>query len=283
MQRSPPAAVKQNALQGVSEPDLTPTASGVGSNSEATNVSVRSKRPRLNESPENAAVFEVTSGDMSASQNSDAHSLILDGAIISTLRKEIETAMTVHLQASLKSYFENQFLDLKNTLQELKDSVQFMSNDFDDMKSELVKNKDAICHLKKKNEELKSSVSDLSVRLNLVEQHSRQDNIEMNGVPENQAENLVSTVVQLGKTISCNIQANDILSTTRVKKLDLQNNRPRSIIVKLRNARIRDEVLASVTKFNRAHVADKLNSSHLGYGGNKIPVFVSEHLSPLNK
>lgn len=91
-------------------------------------------------------------------------------------------------------------------------------------------------------------------------------------------------MIQLGKVVSYNIQEPDILSVTRIKKLDLDSKRPRSIVVKLRNTRIRDEVLASVMKFNKSLDKDKkLNSNHLGYGGTKSPVFVSEHLSPMNK
>ena len=260
---------------------------GSGSNNCATdttsNVSVRSKRPRPNDSPSSGVPRDQTSEDCANNQVSLTHSHKLDETTICELRKEIESVITVHLQASLKSYFENEFLALKKTLQGLEDSVEFMSKEYHDMKVELNQNSEVIHQLTKENVELKASVSDLSVRLNIVEQHSRQDNLEINGIPENQAENLVSTVVQLGKTISCNIEANDISSVSRVKKLDSQSSRPRSIIVKLKNARKRDEVLASVMKFNRVRVTDKLNSSHLGYGGAKQPVFVSEHLSPQNK
>lgn len=47
----------------------------------------------------------------------------------------------------------------------------------------------------------KTCVSDLSTRLNIVQQHARQDTFEINGVSDNWAENLLNTVGQLGKTI----------------------------------------------------------------------------------
>lgn len=45
--------------------------------------------------------------------------------------------------------------------------------------------------LKSENEGLKTAVSDMSVRLNLLEQYTRQDNVEINGLPENSNENLI--------------------------------------------------------------------------------------------
>lgn len=265
----------------MSEPTLTPSGGDV--TDVTSNISVRSKRPRPNDSPNSDFAYEEILEDCSTGQLSVHHSRKLDSETISELRKEIESAMAVHLQGKLKSYFEKEFLELKKTLQGLESSVEFLSKDYDNIRAELDENKNVITQLKKENNELKTCVSDLSIRLNIVEQHSRQDNLEINGVPENRAENLLNMVVQLGKTISCNIEAEEVYSIARVKKLDLQNSRPRSIIVKLKNTKKRDEILASVTKFNRAHVSDKLNSSHLGYGGAKQPVFVSEHLSPLNK
>ncbi|CAH0397248.1 unnamed protein product [Chilo suppressalis] len=60
------------------------------------------------------------------------------------------------------------------------------------------------------------------------------------------------------------------------------NDRPRSIVVKLQTTRKRDEILAAVSKFNKNNQDDKLNTSSLGYGGKRSPVYVSEHLSPYN-
>nr|XP_049702302.1 uncharacterized protein LOC126055760 [Helicoverpa armigera] len=284
VQRSPPTNAKQNSMPKSAEPNLTSSTSEENSNiniGDDENVSVRCpKRPRLSESSDSykkqAEILDNLTDLTSITQP-----YLVD--LLSKLREDIESVVTNQIQSSLKLYFETQMSELTNLVHDLKDSIQFMSNDFDDMKMELAKNKDLVTQLQKENEDLKTNVTDLSVRLNIIEQQSRQDNIELNGIPENQAENLITTVIQLGKTITCNIQADDISSVTRVKKLDSGSSRPRSIIVKLKNTRKRDEVLASVTKFNRTNSADKLNTRHLGYAGTKSPVFVSEHLSPLNK
>ena len=84
-----------------------------------------------------------------------------------------------------------------------------MSDEFDRVKSELQGYKDANQHIQKENELLKHTVSDLSIRVNLLEQNTRQQNIEINGVPENKSENLINTVVQLGKVVSSTLKQND--------------------------------------------------------------------------
>lgn len=165
-------------------------------------------------------------------------------------------------------------------LTDIQKSLGYVSNELDDIKVSLSKLKDENSSLLKENEKLKATVGDLSARVCLLEQHSRENNIEINGIPENKEENLHKTILQLGSTISQTISENEILSCTRVRKLDPTSNRPRSIIVKLPNSKTRDCILAAVAKFNRSNPSDKLNSKHLGYGGSKSPVFVSEHLSP---
>ena len=66
-------------------------------------------------------------------------------------------------------------------------------------------------------------------------------------------------------------------------KSNKTDRRPRSIIVKLATPLMRDTLLAQAIKFNKANPSDKLNSFHIGLGGNKQPIFVSEHLSPTNR
>ncbi|CAH2102508.1 unnamed protein product [Euphydryas editha] len=71
--------------------------------------------------------------------------------------------------------------------------------------------------------------------------------------------------------------------TVRVRKLDSENKNPRAVIVKLRSVLLRDTILISGMKFNRLHPKENLSTQHLGYGHSVRPIFMSEHLSPLNK
>jgi hypothetical protein len=45
----------------------------------------------------------------------------------------------------------------------------------------------------------------------------------------------------------------------------------------------RDNLLAAVIKYNRNHPKEKINTKLIGYGGEELPIYISEHLTPINK
>lgn len=245
-----------------SEPNMLHSSTN---SAEVDNVSVRSKRPRLTSSP-----------DIDRDQLRSAE-------LLETIRQEIRTVISSEISTAIKECIAVELNEMKDLFRELKESVKFMSDDYDRIQSELKTCTESNKGLVKENESLKQLVSDLSVRVNLIEQYSRQQNIEVNGIPENKSENLVKTVVQMGNAVGSAIKEEDILSAVRVRKLNNENNVPRAVVVKLRSTQTRDVILTSVMNFNRTHSTGKLNSQHLGYGGPIKPIYVSEHLSPLNK
>ncbi|XP_050684050.1 uncharacterized protein LOC126978964 [Leptidea sinapis] len=117
-----------------------------------------------------------------------------------------------------------------------------------------------------------------------MEQQLRQCNIELQCVPERKNENLIDIITELGKVIGCNLSSNDVLHCTRTAKTKADTPRPRSVVVQLSSIRMRDQVIAAVSKFNKDNPQNKLNSAHVGLLSNNItPIFVNEHLSPTNK
>ncbi|XP_047530430.1 uncharacterized protein LOC125066409 [Vanessa atalanta] len=202
------------------------------------------------------------------------------------LRKEIQSAVAEAVQNAVSIYFSKEFDLIKNeltTLKELKSTIEFISADYDKVKVDLKTCESRVIELSQDNKRLSDTIFDLSNRVALLEQHSRENNIEVNGVPENKTENLVSIVKQLASTVSAPLKDTDIVHCVRVKKMDETSNKPRSIIVKLTSTRARDEVLAAVSKFNKSNKENKLHSGHLGFGTKKTPIYVSEHLSPHSK
>lgn len=182
--------------------------------------------------------------------------------------------------------FEKKFADLSRDLallREFGERVAVLSSVCEGLQTEINSGKDQYLKLEDENRALRSTVQDLSTRLGLVEQQSRQNNIEITGLPENRSENLITTVMQLNNIVSSGINESDIESVVRTRKADKNSNRPRAVVVKLNSIKVKDTLLASVVKFNKTNKDGKLNSKHLGYGGTVSPVFVSEHLSPANK
>ncbi|KAL4711648.1 hypothetical protein ACJJTC_011356 [Scirpophaga incertulas] len=225
-----------------------------------SNVTYRSKKPTLNTSP-------------------GGHCCVSEERLQSIIALEVSSI----LKSTIKEQVTTELKNIREQIYSFQDSMAFFNKQFEEIRTALSEKDSLITDLKAENERLKSATSDLTQRLNIVEVHLRESNIEINGIPEHRSENLVDTIIQLGKIVDTPLVRQDIVKVTRVAKLSNNNSRPRAVIAKLCNPRMRDAVLASVTKFNKANAQDKLSSSHLGIGGSKVPIFVAEHLTPGNK
>ncbi|XP_072934928.1 uncharacterized protein [Epargyreus clarus] len=184
---------------------------------------------------------------------------------------------------TIKQLISEQLANIGSQISGFQDSLSFFSKQYDALTQIINEKTEIISSLLAKNDNLTSQIKNLTSRLGQVEQNMRSTNIEINGIPEHRTENLIKTVEQLGRVIESPLGNTDILYVTRIAKLNKETDRPRSVIVKLHNQRRRDELLAAVTNFNKNNRENKLNSEHLGIGGRRVPVFVSEHLSPTNK
>lgn len=195
-----------------------------------------------------------------------------------------EDRFRVILSDTIKQLVSSEIKLLKDEVNELRESVSFYNQKYEEIKADLDIKTTIIKDLKVDNEMLKTTVTDLSRRLNMVEQNAREANVEINGIPEHKTENLVKTMEQIIKAVNAhNVSVEDVIHVTRVAKLNRGDERPRTVVAKLRTPRHRDEILAAVTKFNKKQSNDKLSSHHLGIGGARSPIYVSEHLSPVNK
>lgn len=202
----------------------------------------------------------------------------------------------------LKSYFDRKLKEATSTIlshvkeqiilenkatqrviEELKCTVSFVSTQNEDL-SVAVKEKSLLIEsLQAQNECLQSQINTIMTQCNSMEQQARICNIEIQCVPEDRNENLLTTIKQLGKVVARELADGEIVNFHRVPKMNQESNRPRAIVAKFASPRVRDEVLAAVKQFNKTHDSSKLHSGHLGIAGNKHSIYVSEHLSPANK
>lgn len=235
-----------------------------------TNVTKRSHKRQALSSP--------TSPNETASITQEQVRIIISEVIekeISSLIDNIKKTITSSISTHLKT--------LETKIEDLQQSVSFMSNQYDDMKKQVDSYSEITLKLQHENQSLQSAVLDLSYKVNQMEQRARANNIEIQCVPESKNENLISIVKQLSNTVGSNIEACNIQNCTRTAKMNRNSTRPRSIILQLNSPSVRDQLLAAVIKFNKKYPTEKLNSSHLGIGGNTVPVYVCEHLSAANK
>lgn len=267
MQRTPKPIEKFN--------DSTPSmelASG-------THITTRSKRARTKSSNNGSSV------EPSPEKFNDkvSHQCIAPELIREIIRTELRSLLTNDMGNIVQESMRTELKDISAELSDLKGSLNFISRQYDDMHSILEERSKQIDQLQKENNSMKPIIKDLNFRLTQMEQHARSCNIEIISLPEHKSENLNVTVTQLCKVVSCPLKESDIITATRIAKLNPEGMRPRSVIVKVISPYVRDEILAAVIKFNKANPTDKLNTAHLGIGGDKKPVYVAEHLAPQNR
>lgn len=225
------------------------------------------KRPAIN-SP---------SPSPSTKDKEDIRSIVRD-----VIKTELGEMMT-QFNKSLVAIINKEMEPIRNQIKEVTDSMSYISDRFDELEKDKAEANKSLKALEGENLKLKTTVNDLSMRLNYIEQQSRANNLELQCVPENKNENLYKIVHKLGEVVDCKLSENDIAHCTRTAKIRTDNKRPRSIVVQLASPKIRDQLLASVITYNKAHPEEKLNSKNLGFPGESSPVYVTEHLAPSNK
>ncbi|CAB3251213.1 unnamed protein product [Arctia plantaginis] len=257
----PAHSVRPTSLEG-SRNDNTPIRS-------SDNKTIRpTKRPALS-SPSSKEDAPLTC---------EGIRIIIDDALKSHLSELID-----EFSAKMRAILDIELRQVKDELQDVKQAMQFVNEQFEDIEREHKTSQICIKNLQEQNTFMLSNITDLKSRINQLEQGTRSRNIEIQCLPEKKSENLVSIVKELGKTISCEIKDENIMRITRTAKINPENSRPRSIIVELNSSNKRDQFLVASINYNRANPTNRLNSSHAGCSGAKLPIYITEHLSPSNK
>ncbi|CAH1636731.1 unnamed protein product [Spodoptera littoralis] len=200
------------------------------------------------------------------------------------IKEELESVFN-NFKVSILKEVERKTQEVLDRFNQISDALKIFEQNQANLKDEVTLNSNRINTLEAENTSLRESVADLRSRLARSEQYSRATNLEIQNVPEFKTENLYSVVRQIAAVSGYKLEEIDIQQCTRIAKINNESRRPRSIIVKFNTQRIRDGFLAAALQFNKKNKnpTDKLNTSQLGIGGDKKPVFVVEHLAPAQK
>lgn len=234
-------------------------------------VTIRPGKRQATGSPPGTAAVTTTSAH-------EIHDIVQE-----VIKKEIGGMLTIFSQ-TMSKLINTELKSVKDDINDLKKSMDYMNKDYEEMIKEYQESKKTMNELQIQNDSMRSTIKDITTRLNYLEQNSRNNNLEIQCVPEKRNENLLNILNQVGKTIGSVINEEHISHCTRVAKVSAKSDRPRSIVVQFISPRQRDEFLAAAINYNKPKpVVDKLNSSHLGFSGENKPIFITEHLSPANK
>ena len=249
------------SLSGKSKKNIHVPREGVSSVTDSQNVTTRAKVP-VSVSPPS-----VTCND-----------------IRQIVKEELQCSLDL-LKKNIIEQFENKLKDVLDHVAGITSSISFLEEKYETIREDMSNKIKCIKTLETENSILKTNISELTTRLNLIEQHGRADNLEIQCIPEHKNENLLSVTKQIANSINYKLNDADIHLCTRIAKQNKDSRRPRSVLVKFSNQRIRDAFLAATINFNKkaSNPTERLNTSHLGIGGDKKPIYVLQHLSPTVK
>lgn len=227
----------------------------------------------------------VQTGDISDDQNNITQRRTVQSVDFSkyVLRSEITNIVRPEICTAIKKAISDEFSGIRQEFSEFKESVKFISARYDEAIANLQTCTQEIKLLRNENTTLQKQMKNIESRLSQLEQDARQNNLEIHCLPEHKQENLVKTMMQLSNVVSYPVTENDILSCSRVQKLNPNSKQPKAVICKLSSKSKRDNLLGAVLLYNKSNPKNKLNTKLLGYGGQETPVYVNEHLTLTNK
>lgn len=192
------------------------------------------------------------------------------------------------LHQVLKS-IQTDIRDMNKKYDELLKSITFYGGKIDDFETTLKGLGDKMKRLESvaaENVKLKSVVSDLTSRVEHLEQYSRLNNLILSGIPEKKDEDLKSVVSQIGVAINCPVTENNIDAIHRLPSRNPLgengvdgNKRSRGIVIKFLSRNLRDQFL-SAAKMYRKH--NNIESPGININDLTEKLFINEHLTPLN-
>lgn len=167
-------------------------------------------------------------------------------------------------------------------------SITFCSDKISDFEKSLsvLENKcKAIDDIKLENQQLKDTVTDLQRRVDEQAQYSRLNNIEIQGVPFKEGENVYKILEAIGMVLHCPMDELQIDTAHRVQSRN-PSNRDGSIVARFFSRRVKDNIIASASRLRRERRLN-VGEGHSGTGikvdGISDNIYINEHLSLKNK
>lgn len=185
------------------------------------------------------------------------------------------------MEAFKKEVFE-EFKKHSTQFNDFQSSLEFFSNKIDEaskvmesiklQNQTILKENDA---LKKKNVELSKNFNELESKVRDLEQYSRRENIEVNGVPQTRGENEKDILRDLGKAIGVEVDANSVVAVHRVPAFN--KARTPALIARFTTRELRDTWLQKYRE-KKTLMACDINRNFPA-----SRVYIGEHLTPDNK
>lgn len=167
-------------------------------------------------------------------------------------------------------HFRDEIADIKKDLKTLKKdinkSLDMCFSDIEECKTNISQNTSALssCEqdidgLRSENIQLKRSVEEFKRRVNVAEQYSRSNCLEITGVPEQQNENMMFLLRKIAAAMNFRLEDSMVDAVHRLAKNPNKPAEPRGIIVKFCRRLDMEEMRS------RARVKRSLSAAELGF------------------
>lgn len=128
--------------------------------------------------------------------------------------------------------------------------------------------------LEEENQELKIKVRSLESSMDELEQYTRNKNVQIDGIPPKQDENLRDMMMEIGRKIEVEIKSEDIDAIHRIPTRS--SKAPEPIVVQFLTRQMRDSVVLKAKN-------KKVYTKDLNIAGESKPIYVNEHLTRKKK
>lgn len=183
---------------------------------------------------------------------------------------------------SFKTYVANEFKNITQTVKQWSERITDMEASINSVIKKIEYfdlEISKIDNLESKVNELKMTFQDIKESQSRSEQWVRRSNIQINGVPQKNGENLIQLIKALAEKANFPLSPDtDIDFITRIAtKNDSSDGRPKPIILKMHSRYKKDDFLTSLRKLKNLKACD------IGFSGRQNIIYFNDHLSTDNR
>ena len=209
----------------------------------------------------------------------DSHNTRLGGVKkeLQDLKKDVNSSL-----ADFKASIDTKFDVISNRLNGIEENFQRHVNDIitKELNESVMSIKDSIIdalkqenfRLQQKVQHLENKLSDIEIAENKLEQYTRRNNIEIQGIPSTVHDNLLEDkVIDIFSQLNITISKSDIEDCHKLGKAN-----PKNTIVRIVNRKFCNDALEKKKKLM------SINKMELGFKPD-VALYISENLTPFNR
>jgi len=212
---------------------------------------------------------DTCSGEMATSPTAAASDSDLASSVLASIQ-----ALRTDMSQQFKTVNEN-VTSVKTDLAGVKATIDNLQSSINNLTAENAARKLECEALVEENKQLTRQVNELNWEVQDLQQYSRRDNIEIQGVPYSNNENVYAILNEIAKLIKIPFNREEISIAHRIPN-GSQRRHP-TIIVKFISRWVKNSWMAAAKK------CDLLNAAQLHDSWESTSIFMNDHLTAANK